>query len=142
MTDLNNIINKLSVLSPAVHPALTLDETEKLNISVVKFISYEIPPEVVEFLKLRNGFDFNGFRIFGHFSKKSMNTDDLLINNEIRRESGLVMKLLFLGDSNMDEYYYNYEAKKYEIRDRYSFEIFSKFETFVQLIEVIVDQAS
>jgi hypothetical protein len=116
-------------------------KVEDLSLEVAALTGLPLPKPIMLFLSTQNGFEFNGFRLFGIHTDEILSGNDFLKNNIYRRESGLLDTLFFLGDSNMDEYYYDNLLGRYQIRDRNSFDVLKEFSSFDTLFEEIRIQA-
>ncbi|MDR0982477.1 MAG: YrhA family protein [Culturomica sp.] len=81
------------------------------------------PQDYAEFLKLSNGFAFNGVEIYGteQFKKDDSNyilPDLITVNNDLNSRYELLLDkyLFWLGRVDEDLYVYNPETSKYEVR--------------------------
>jgi hypothetical protein len=98
-----------------VAPAATDAELDECNRRLETCDFPRLPEEYVKFLKLANGFAWNGFQFFGATRTKEAITDFVLrdivsYNDEYSYEEGI----LILG--SFDEVYYVYDAEHKDYR--------------------------
>lgn len=95
-----------------------------------------LPEEYMEFLTKVNGFDFNGYCIFG-FSSQKNDYLDLIEQNEFFHSNKELRKYIFLGTSDLNWYVFDLEKKSFYETDA-SETIWETFSNFSDLLEKIL----
>ena len=120
----------------------TEDELRLFSVELNKVLGIEIPHEYETFLCLINGFEFNGFILYGIDSYITNRTSNqsitgLLESNQILYDNPDQKKYIFLGESNISWYVFNVDDNNYMIIDNPSGSVISIFENLPQLLETI-----
>lgn len=119
------------VVRPADSKDLTLCQKE-----LAEYKMPAIPQEYVDFLRIANGFAWNGIMFYSTDQvtdpKDGFMLDDIVSANEDFEERGYEGKLL-IGRSDEDLFTYDPEAKIYEILDFTSCDQMQAFKSFEEL---------
>jgi len=107
--------------------------------AVYEKFNYLLPSDYLEFLKLMNGFDFNGSIVYGIDQEFADNTTCQEINgfisyNEIWYENEWLKKYAFLGEGEMNWYVYNIENNQFQLLDKPSGSLLEEYSSFNALI--------
>ena len=100
---------------------------------------FHLPGGYVQFLKLANGYAWNGFEFFGTERCKDDSSDyvlgDIVESNEyIRKRVGLSDEHLVLGRFDEDIYVYDYGGFSYKAIDRLTSMDAEEFDSFEDLL--------
>lgn len=111
---------------------LRTETTDKLNC--------QLPNSYADFLKIHNGFQFNGLFIYATEKVLVAGTKDIYIQGFVEmnlnyRDDSYFNDLLVFGDGNTDIYVYQISLDKYQRRDRIPADnIIESFNTFDDMI--------
>lgn len=101
-------------------------------------VTLSLPEDYAEFLKIANGYAWNGFEFFGTYQvtvKQSGYTlsDIVGVNQNYReRKFGLKNKIV-LGEFDDDLYAYDFESSKYLVMDQVTLTPFDEYDSFDEL---------
>ncbi|NEN75797.1 hypothetical protein F9B74_05590 [Pelistega sp. NLN82] len=106
-----------------------------------------IPKEYINFIKMMNGFEFDGCILYG-FQKNHPEDNmekqifDLFEYNEIWHKTLSEKTYTFLGETNVCWYVYNKETNKYNILDMPSAYMISECTTLDEMLDVFFNEIS
>ena len=143
--NLKKIINEKKMYDEEVNLGASKEEIDKLIVEAKEKLGVEIPKEYLDILSKVNGIEFNGFILYG--------VDEYLLEHEINQSIyGLVdlnkiwyeneeqKKYLFLGESNISWYVYEYKNKIFIELDNPSGREINKFNSFYEMFnKLLVD---
>ena len=143
--NLKKIIDEKKMYDEEVNLGASKEEIDKLIVEAKEKLSVEIPKEYLDILSKVNGIEFNGFILYG--------VDEYLLEHEINQSIyGLVdlnkiwyeneeqKKYLFLGESNISWYVYEYRNKIFIELDNPSGREINKFNSFYEMFnKLLVD---
>ncbi|OPZ78395.1 MAG: hypothetical protein BWY78_00615 [Alphaproteobacteria bacterium ADurb.Bin438] len=97
-----------------------------------------LPLEYIEFLKIANGFAWNGFEFYGTYQISDNNSDfemqDIVsVNHKLRQMKELGNRIV-LGKFDEDIYVYDFDAKEYMSLDKLTLIDISSFSSFEELL--------
>ena len=121
------------------------EEIDKLIVEAKEKLSVEIPKEYLDILSKVNGIEFNGFILYGvdkYLLEHEMNQSiyGLVDSNKIWYENEEQKKYLFLGESNISWYVYEYKNKIFIELDNPSGREINKFNSFYEMFnKLLVD---
>jgi len=100
----------------------TEKEIQLFTDEVKKKFGFDLPEEYIDFLKVMNGYEFNGFVIYGVDERLLEKKPDEHINgfielSEILYEVEDPKQYIFIGEDNISLYVYDLVRKKYIIID-------------------------
>jgi len=121
-----------------LRPATQKDITEcQKNLKMLEL--EPLPKGYINFLKIRNGFVWNGIEFYGTYQVYEVDKpnsfkliDIVTMNDEFNDWYELDEKVL-LGRADEDYYTYNVTTQKYEALERESRETWEEFDTFEEL---------
>ena len=144
--NLKKIINEKKMYDEEVNLGASKEEIEKLIVEAKEKLGVEIPKEYLDILSKVNGIEFNGFILYG--------VDEYLLEHEINQSIyGLVdlnkiwyeneeqKKYLFLGESNISWYVYEFNNKCFIELDNPSGREINKFNSFYEMFNKILIDA-
>jgi SMI1-KNR4 cell-wall len=123
----------------APQPPATEDHIHRVVENVRRELHTELPDAYLDFLRLSNGFDWNGVVIYGA-GKNPIGTHpdrsiaDIVEMNLNYRDDARFRDLLVLGSNGMDIYTYRISTGRYEIYDEVPHELLESFPTFDELM--------
>ena len=114
-------------------------ELKKCDIDLSDIGLLPLPAGYVQFLKLANGYAWNGFEFFGTYTCTEKATgytlsDIVGFNEQIREKKGYSDDILVLGRFDEDIYIYNYTEESYKAIDRLTSIEADEFDSFEDLI--------
>lgn len=100
----------------------------------------------IDFLKIVNGLEFNGFIIYGIDeylleNKPNQSINGFIKNNEIWHENEEQKKFIFLGDSSDSWYVYGKTTEKYYELDKPSGQIIEEYNDINLLFDKVLNDA-
>lgn len=115
------------------------EELQKFKNVVNEKFGFELPQDYIKLLKEMNGFEFNGFIIYGvdeKFLEKKPNQrlTGFIELSEIWYENEHQKKYIFIGESNITWYVYDLTTKKYIEMDNPGGEEMHYYDTFDEII--------
>ncbi len=129
-------------------PKEYLDIISKINgIEFNGFILYGVPKEYLDIISKINGIEFNGFILYGvdeYLLEHQINQSiyGLVDSNQIWYENEEQKKYLFLGESNISWYVYEYKKKCFIELDNPSGRESNKFNSFYEIFnKILIDAA-
>ena len=101
-------------------------------------VTLSLPEDYAEFLKIANGYAWNGFEFFGTYQvtvKQSGYTlSDIVGVNQNYRERKFGLKdMIVLGEFDDDLYAYDFESSKYLVMDQITLTPFDEYDSFDEL---------
>jgi hypothetical protein len=99
-----------------------------------------LPDGYLNFLRVRNGLDFDGLVIYGTKTQLAVGYDDRSIEgfveaNEIWYENEEQKRFLFFGDSDISWYCLDRTTGKYEVQDKPSGTVMEVYDDFDSMLE-------
>ncbi len=119
-------------------------EIKKFKEEIAK-VGAVVPDEYFDFLRVINGFEYNGVIVYG--------IDEELLEKETAKGiTGLLLQrkvwgetssgaYTYLGESSMDLYAYGVNTKKFYVLDNGSDDVMEEFDTFDELLEKVMGQS-
>lgn len=106
---------------------------------VKKKFGFDLPEEYIDLLKVINGYEFNGFIIYGVDERLLEKKPDEHINgfielSEIWYENEHQKQYIFIGEDNISWYVYDFVSKKYVIVDKPGGDEMEYFDRFDEII--------
>jgi len=115
----------------------TEEELEHCNDDLAEIALELIPDGYAEFLKMNNGFAWNGIEFYSTLQvtdpEENYTLMDLLIMNNDFSDAYELDEYFLMGRADDDYYTYNTETKKYEILEMSSRDVMEEFDTFEEL---------
>lgn len=104
-----------------------------------------VPDEYYDFLRVINGFEYNGFIIYGIDEdlldkETAQGTTGFLFQREVWEETASG-EFTYLGESSIDLFAYGVETKKFYVLDNGSDDIMEEFDSFDALLERIMSHS-
>jgi hypothetical protein len=104
-----------------------------------------VPPEYEAFLRLANGFDFNGCVIYGTATRPIAGHTDRFIEgfveaNEGWRDDEPNVDYLYFGEGDISRYRYHLPSKQYQVADRQSDTVLKLVPSFDALIAAALEE--
>lgn len=143
--NLKKIIDEKKMYDEEVNLGASKEEIDKLIVEAKEKLSVEIPKEYLDILSKVNGIEFNGFILYGvdkYLLEHEMNQSiyGLVDLNKIWYENEEQKKYLFLGESNISWYVYEYRNKIFIELDNPSGREINKFNSFYEMFnKLLVD---
>ena len=144
--NLKKIIDEKKMYNEEVNSGASKEEIAKLVAEAKKKLNVEIPKEYLDIISKINGIEFNGFILYGvdsYLLEHQINQSiyGLLDSNQIWYENGEQKKYLFLGESNISWYVYEYKNKRFIELDNPSGRESNKFNSFYEMFNKILIDA-
>lgn len=143
--NLKKIIDEKKMYDEEVNPGASKEEIGKLIAEASEKLNVEIPKEYLDIISKINGIEFNGFILYGvdeDLLKHEINQSiyGLVDSNQIWYENEEQKKYLFLGESNISWYVYEYKNKCFIELDNPSGRESNKFNSFYEMFnKMLVD---
>jgi hypothetical protein len=123
----------------SLQPPATEDQLRLLSERARANLNAELPTEYFDFLRLTNGFDWNGVVIFASDIVPIASHPDRSITGIVEmnlnyRDDPRFEDLLVLGSNGMDLYAYRISTGAYEVYDEVPHELIETLSTFEQLM--------
>lgn len=120
--NLDKIVTEKKMYNEQVNSGATNKEIEALESAFELNFRITIPGEYKSFLSVINGFEFNGFILYGidrYITKTACNqpVTGLLESNKIWYENQEEKKYVFLGESSISWYVFNVKDATYAVID-------------------------
>ena len=144
--NLKKIIDEKKMYDEEVNSGASKEEITKLIAEAKKKLNVEIPKEYLDIISKINGIEFNGFILYGvdaYLLEHQINQSiyGLLDSNQIWYENEEQKKYLFLGESNISWYVYEYKNKCFIELDNPSGRESNKFNSFYEMFDKILIDA-
>lgn len=144
--NLKKVIDEKKMYDEEVNSGASKEEIARLIEEVNKKLNVEIPKEYLDIISKINGIEFNGFILYGvdeylleHQTNQSIY--GLVDSNQIWYENEEQKKYLFLGESNISWYVYEYKNKCFIELDNPSGRESNKFNSFYEMFNNILIDA-
>lgn len=143
--NLKKIIDEKKMYDEEVNPGASKEEIGKLIAEASEKLNVEIPKEYLDIISKVNGIEFNGFILYGvdeNLLEHEINQSiyGLVDSNQIWYENEEQKKYLFLGESNISWYVYEYKNKCFIELDNPSGRESNKFNSFYEMFnKILVD---
>ncbi|MDY5912271.1 MAG: YrhA family protein [Inconstantimicrobium porci] len=144
--NLKKVIDEKKMYDEEVNLGASKEEIARLIEEVNKKLNVEIPKEYLDIISKINGIEFNGFILYGvdeylleHQTNQSIY--GLIDSNQIWYENEEQKKYLFLGESNISWYVYEYKNKCFIELDNPSGRESNKFNSFYEMFNKILIDA-
>lgn len=116
------------------HPSASEDQIENLILRTKIKLNAELPVDYVNFLRVTNGFNWNGIFVYATDATNDFPFDFVEMNLNYR-DVDYFEDLLVFGDGNIDIYTFQISAREYQIRDRVPADnINERYGTFDEMI--------
>lgn len=143
---LKKIIDEKRLYDEEVNLGASKEEINNLVNEINKQLGKEIPNEYLDILSKVNGLEFNGFILYGIDEnllehENSEYISGLIDTNKILYENQDKKKYLFLGESNISWYVYEYENKRFIELDNPSGRECTIFSSFYDMFEKLLEDA-
>lgn len=140
------IVSEKKMYEEEVNLGASKEELVKFIEEVKNILNREIPSEYLNILKVANGLEFNGFILYGVDeylleSKPKQHINGLIDLNQIWYENEGQKKYLFLGESNISWYVYDFNERKFIELDNPSGGESTRFNTFYEMLEKLLTDA-
>ncbi len=104
---------------------------------------YELPKEYIDFLGTINGFEYNGFIVYGvddsiSNEDNNQNVIGYIDSNRVWYENEHQKKYMFLGDSHISWYCFDIERKAYVELDKPSGALSATYKSFDDLLSKVI----
>ena len=114
--------------------------------AVKKELDIDIPQQYIVFLKIINGFEFNGFIVYGidtYLLDKChiQSINGLIENNKIWHKNPWQKRYIFFGDSNISWYVYDLILLKYCELDKPSGNLINSYDSFEHMLNTVLEDA-
>ena len=144
--NLKKIIDEKKMYDEELNSGAPKEEITKLMVEAKKKLNVEIPKEYLDIISNINGIEFNGFILYGvdeYLLEHEINQSiyGLLDSNQIWYENEEQKKYLFLGESNISWYVYEYKNKCFIELDNPSGRESNKFNSFYEMFNKILIDA-
>jgi len=127
------------ILRPATQKEINLCQKNLKKIELEP-----LPQGYIDFLKMHNGFAWNGIEFYGTYRVSILEDPDgfklidiISMNDEFNDDYELDEKVL-LGRADEDYFTYDIDTQKYEALERESREAWEQFDTFEELFSATV----
>lgn len=119
-------------------------EIKKFEDEIIK-VGACVPDEYYDFLRVINGFEYNGFIIYGIDEnlldeETEQGTTGFLFQRKVWEETASG-EFSYLGESSIDLFAYGVETKKFYVLDNGSDDIMEEFDSFDELLERIMSHS-
>ncbi len=143
---LNDVINEKKSYGEKVNTGANDTEISLFCDKVKTSFDVEIPEAYIKFLKKVNGLEFNGYIIYGIDEEITQSAPNQAINgfimyNESFYENELLKKYVFLGQSSISWYVYDFSKRNYFELDIPSADIVDEFDNIDMLLEKLLGEA-
>ena len=118
-------------------------EVDKISVftkDYEKFFDSKIDDKFIDFLKICDGLEENGYQVYSSFDHIKKKTEyGIFQNNELwYEEYDKDKEYIFFAESGTDLFVFNKLEKKYLLLDRSSGDIYENFETFNDMLLYIL----
>lgn len=143
--NLKKIIDEKKIYGEEVNLGASKEEIARLIAESNNKLNAEIPKEYLDIISKINGIEFNGFILYGvdeYLLERPINQRiyGLVDLNKIWYENEEQKKYLFLGESNISWYVYEYKNKCFVELDNPSGRESNKFTSFYELFnKMLID---
>jgi len=132
------LLEKLEEGNYAMIPRPASNKDISLCIEDLSTLELEtLPDDYVRFLRLCNGFAWNGIEFYGSDRVTDIETNftlmDIVSITDNMVDIYEMYECLFLGQSDEDIFCFNSESQKYEILDRTGLDVMESFDSFEEL---------
>ncbi len=145
--NLKKVIDEKKMYDEEVNSGASKEEIARLIEEANKKLNVEIPKEYLDIISKINGIEFNGFILYGvdeYLLEHQINQSiyGLVDSNQIWYENEEQKKYLFLGESNISWYVYEYKKKCFIELDNPSGRESNKFNSFYEIFnKILIDAA-
>lgn len=119
------------------------EENKEIISYLANHESLIIPKAYIEFLNKMNGFEFDGYILYGigsNNSEQKGNIFDLFERNEIWHETFDKETYTFLGETNLCWYVYNKRTQKYNVLDMPSAYLLDECTMLDDMLDIFFDE--
>ena len=143
---LKEIIQEMAMYGEKVNSGAGEKELTEFNEKSIEELNINLPQEYLKLLKVINGIEFNGFIIYGIDEEllektPNQNINGLIEFNKIWYENEWQKQYVFLGESNISWYVYDYIDKKYYELDNPSGTVCEEFSDLESMVKKILTDA-
>lgn len=144
--NLKKVIDEKKMYDEEVNSGASKEEIARLIEEANKKLNVEIPKEYLDIISKINGIEFNGFILYGvdeYLLEHQINQSiyGSVDSNQIWYENEEQKKYLFLGESNISWYVYEYKNKCFNELDNPSGRESNKFNSFYEMFNKILIDA-
>ena len=144
--NLKKIIDDKKMYDEEVNVGASREEIDKLIVESKEKLGGELPKDYLDIISKINGIEFNGFILYGvdeYLLEHEINQNiyGLVDSNQIWYENEEQKKYLFLGESNISWYVYEYENKSFIELDNPSGREIGKFNNFYEMFNKLLEDA-
>lgn len=144
--NLKKVMDEKKMYDEEVNLGASKEEIARLIEEENKKLNVEIPKEYLDIISKINGIEFNGFILYGvdeYLLEHQINQSiyGLVDSNQIWYENEEQKKYLFLGESNISWYVYEYKNKCFIELDNPSGRESNKFNSFYEMFNKILIDA-
>ena len=143
---LKKIIQEKAIYGEKVNDGALEKEINIFNKKVTEELNISLPNEYIKVLEIINGIEFNGFILYGIDEEllekiPNQHINGLLKFNKIWYENEWQKQYIFLGESNISWYVYNFLTKKFYELDNPSGTVCEEFSGFEPMVEKLLNDA-
>ena len=118
-------------------------KNEEINKFIKKFEDFfltKIDEDYINFLKVSDGLEYNGYRIYCSFDYTTNDIEQSVFqNNELwYDEYDKDREFVFFAHSGLDLFVFNKIEKKYQLLDRSSSDVYKEFDSFSNMLLFIL----
>jgi len=129
-----------------LEPPASEYELEEFIVTVGDLFGVTLPKEYLNFLKIVNGIEFNGFILFGtknsELNSLTSSLDLCKLNKTIRDANTVLQKnMLIIGENSTSIILYDNQANKFQWCDRIAMDRVESYESFDSLLRIEVERA-
>lgn len=142
---LRKIIEEKKLYDEEVNIGASKNEIDELIIEA-KNLGIELPSEYLDIISKVNGLEFNGFILYGIDNyllenKQNQKIYGLLDSNKIWYENEEQKNYLFLGESNISWYVYEFKSMSFIELDNPSGRVSNRFNSFFDMFNKLLEDA-
>jgi len=122
-----------------LQPPATEEQITNLIIKAKQILNIEIPQSYIDFIKITNGYNWNGVFIYPSEKTLYSGTSDkymagIIDHNFVFRDPDNMKDFLLFGEDDLDVFVRKISTGYYEVRDRVPFSnVYYTFNTFAEL---------
>jgi len=124
------------------HPSVTDVELEKFKNTCQSKLNYNPVDSYIDFLKISNGYDWNGLQIYGTERKSDSPVEGFIEANQDFMEENETDKYIVFASSGVEKYVFYLMQQEYLIIDAFSLDEFEKVDSFDNLISTALNNNS
>ena len=144
--NLNKIKEEEKIYDEELNTGASKEEIDKLLEEAKEQLEIELPKEYLDTISIINGMEFNGFILYAideylleHENNQSIS--GLIDSNQVWHENEEQKKYLFLGESDISWYVYEYEKKRFIELDNPSGREICTYNNFDEMFNKLLQDA-